>query len=58
MSNRVDQESGTKASSDEFARYDQVDKPTYHLAEVADDADAFDDDFQFVTCDVGKLLPI
>lgn len=56
MSNRVDQESGTTASSDEFARYDQVDKPSYHLSEAADDAEAFDEDFEFVTCDVGKLL--
>ena len=29
---------GVTASSEEFARYDQVDKPAYHLAEAADTA--------------------
>ena len=57
MSDAVrDQQVGTRASSDEFARYDQVDKPTYHLAEVADGDDAFDEDFTFTTCDMGQWL--
>jgi len=53
---RADQQAGTLASSDEFARYDQVDKPTYHLAEVADEVDAFDEEFTFATCDLGRFL--
>jgi len=51
-----DQSQGTTAVSTEFSRYDQVDKPAYHLAEVADDADAFDDEFEFTTCDISKYL--
>lgn len=51
-----DQEHGPLASGKEFARFDQVDKPDYHLAEAADDADAFDDSFQFTTCDLGRYL--
>lgn len=50
------QQAGTLASSREFARYDQVDKPAYHLAEAADGADAFDEDFTLVTCDLGQYL--
>lgn len=53
---RVEQEHGTQASSVEFARYDQVDKPDYQLAEVADVPDAFDEHFEFVTCDLGRCL--
>jgi isopenicillin N synthase-like dioxygenase len=53
---KPDQEHGTIASSAEFAHYDQVDKPEYHLAEIADGADAFDDDFEFTTCDLGRYL--
>jgi isopenicillin N synthase-like dioxygenase len=44
------------ASSTEFSRYDQVDKPEYHLAESADDPAAFDEDFRFTTCDLGRFL--
>ena len=51
-----DQSRGTLASSAEFTRYDQVDKPAYHLAEAADDAEAFDEEFEFVTCDLSRYL--
>ena len=47
---------GTEASSADFAHYDQVGKQDYHLAESADDVDAFDDQFQFSTCDLGRYL--
>lgn len=47
---------GPAASSREFAQFDQVEKPDYHLAEAADDAKAFDDDFRFTTCDLGRYL--
>ncbi len=53
---RHDQDHGTQASSSEFSRYDQVDKPDYHLAEAADGADAFDDEFEFTTCDISLYL--
>ena len=56
MADRPDQQAGTLATSDDFARYDQVDKPTYHLSEAADEVDAFDDDFTFTTCDLGRFL--
>jgi isopenicillin N synthase-like dioxygenase len=56
MADELDQMQGTKALSTEFSRYDQVDKPAYHLAEAADGADAFDDDFEFTTCDLGRYL--
>ncbi|MGI9615320.1 MAG: 2-oxoglutarate and iron-dependent oxygenase domain-containing protein [Acidimicrobiales bacterium] len=49
-------QAGTRASSREFSRYDQVAKPTYQLAEAADGVDAFDDDFTLVTCDLGRYL--
>jgi isopenicillin N synthase-like dioxygenase len=54
--NTTDQEQGATAISTEFSRYDQVDKPPYHLAESADDADAFDEDFQLSTCDISQYL--
>lgn len=50
------QQDGATASSREFAHYDQVDKPVYQLAEIADSEDAFDDDFQFTTCDLRQYL--
>lgn len=50
------QERGTRASSAEFARYDQVDKPDYHLAEGADRPADFDEDFEFKSCDIGRYL--
>ncbi len=50
------QQAGTLASSEEFARYDQVGKPAYHLAEVADGPDAFDEEFTFTTCDLSRYL--
>ncbi|MEE9415947.1 MAG: 2-oxoglutarate and iron-dependent oxygenase domain-containing protein [Acidimicrobiales bacterium] len=52
----VDQQRGPQASSGEFARYDQVDKPEYHLAESADGPDAFDEDFELTTCDLQRYL--
>lgn len=54
--NTTDQEHGASAISTEFSRYDQVDKPAYHLAESADGADAFDEDFQLGTCDMSQYL--
>ena len=53
---RPDKEHGVRASSAEFARYDQVDKPDYHLAETADQSEDFDEDFEFTTCDIGRHL--
>jgi isopenicillin N synthase-like dioxygenase len=50
------QQAGTLASSEEFSRYDQVDKPAYHLAEAADGADAFDEQFTLATCDLSQYL--
>lgn len=47
---------GVLASSAEFTHYDQVNKPDYHLAESADGADVFDEDFEFATCDLGRFL--
>lgn len=47
---------GVRASSDEYTRYDQVRKPSYHLAEAADTADVFDEEFEFATCDLGRFL--
>jgi isopenicillin N synthase-like dioxygenase len=47
---------GMRASSAEYARYDQVRKPDYHLAEAADGADRFDEQFEFATCDLGRFL--
>ena len=52
-SNQAD---GIAASSAEFARFDQVPKPLYHLDEAADGADAFDEEFEFTTCDLGRYL--
>ena len=54
--NKPKQERGTRASSAEFARYDQVQKPDYQLAEAADGSDAFDTQFEFTTCDMGRCL--
>jgi isopenicillin N synthase-like dioxygenase len=51
-----DKERGVRATSREFARYDQVDKPQdYHLAEGADQG-AFDEDYQIRSCDLGRFL--
>jgi isopenicillin N synthase-like dioxygenase len=53
---KPDQQRGTLASSGEFSRYDQVDKPDYHLAEAADRPEDYDEDFRFTTCDLGRFL--
>ncbi len=53
---KPDQQHGPRASSAEFSRYDQVDKPDYHLAEAADGPDDFDEDFEFTVCDLGRFL--
>jgi isopenicillin N synthase-like dioxygenase len=46
---------GIHATSADFLRYDQVDKKQrYHLAESADEA--FDDEYQIQTCDLGRWL--
>lgn len=47
---------GVSASSADYARYDQVQKPDYHLAESADGDEVFDEDFTFATCDLGRFL--
>ncbi len=48
-------ERGVRATSREFARYDQVDKPQeYHLAEGADEG-AFDEEYQIRGCDLGQF---
>jgi len=49
-------EHGLRASSREYARYDQVEKPDYHLAEQSAGAEAFDETFVIRTCDMGRLL--
>jgi isopenicillin N synthase-like dioxygenase len=53
---KPDQTRGPQASSPQFARYDQVGKADYHLAEAADGPDAFDENFRFTTCDMGRFL--
>jgi isopenicillin N synthase-like dioxygenase len=53
---RHDKQHGPKASSAEFARYDQVAKPDYHLAEAADGPESFDEDFTIASCDFGRYL--
>jgi isopenicillin N synthase-like dioxygenase len=48
-------EHGVDAVSTEFERFDQVGRPQeYHLAEGA--RDAFDEDFQIATCDMGLFF--
>ena len=48
---------GVGATNREFIRYDQVEKrQTYHLAEAADGAEAFDDDYVIRTCEIGRFL--
>jgi len=54
--NQTDQQHGATALSTEFSRYDQVDKPAYHLAESADGADAFDENFHLTTVDMSQYL--
>jgi isopenicillin N synthase-like dioxygenase len=53
---KPDQAHGALATSSEYARYDQVGKRDYHLAEMADDGDAFDDAFEFATCDLSQYI--
>jgi isopenicillin N synthase-like dioxygenase len=53
---RHDKQHGPRASSAEFARYDQVRKPDYHLAEAADGPESFDEDFAIASCDFGRYL--
>jgi isopenicillin N synthase-like dioxygenase len=54
--NRRDKRHGPEASSAEFARYDQVPKPDYHLAEAADAPESFDESFAIASCDFGRYL--
>jgi isopenicillin N synthase-like dioxygenase len=50
------QAQGVTATNQAYARYDQVRKPQeYHLAEAAH-GEAFDDDFEIRTCDLGRFL--
>jgi isopenicillin N synthase-like dioxygenase len=53
---KPDKGHGPAASSAEFSRYDQVQKPDYHLAEAADRAEDFDEEFAFTTCDLARGL--
>jgi len=46
---------GVHATSHEYSRYDQVNKPDYHLAEQ-EEPELFDDDFEIRTCDIGRFL--
>ena len=55
MGDDLTQADGTHASSSSFAKYDQVHKPAYHLAEAADDADDFDEDFERATCALSQF---
>ncbi len=49
-------ERGVRATSREFSRYDQVEKPQeYHLAEGADEG-AFDEEYRILSCDLGLFL--
>ena len=49
-------EKGVEAENTEFLRYDQVEKrQAYRLAE-ATGAEAFDEDFEIQTCDLGRFL--
>lgn len=51
-----DKDRGVRATSREFARYNQVDKPQdYHLAEGADEG-AFDEEYEIRGCDLGQFL--
>jgi isopenicillin N synthase-like dioxygenase len=53
MSDR--QADGTRATNEEFLRYDQVEKrQRYHLAESEEEA--FDDEYRIRTCDIGRFL--
>ena len=46
---------GIDATSQEFIRYDQVEKPQdYHLSEHPEEA--FDEEYQVRTCDIGSFL--
>ena len=53
---KPDKGHGPAASSAEFSRFDQVRKPDYHLAEAADLAEDFDEEFAFTTCDLARCL--
>ncbi len=50
------QRHGERASSTEYARYDQVAKPDYRLSDAADAPEAFDEEFRFTTVDLGRFL--
>jgi isopenicillin N synthase-like dioxygenase len=46
---------GVRATNAEYLRYDQVEKAQrYHLAE--NEAEAFDEDYEIRTCDIGQFL--
>jgi hypothetical protein len=47
---------GLVATSEDYAIYDQVSKPAYHLAEQDPGDEAFDDNFTIRTCDIGRAL--
>lgn len=52
----ADKEHGIEAASQEFTRYDQVEKAhTYQLAETEIE-EQFDEDFEIKTCDIGDAL--
>jgi isopenicillin N synthase-like dioxygenase len=47
-------QSGTRANNTKYRKYEEVDKPEYSLAEKS--CDEFDEDFQFTTVDMRKLV--
>lgn len=49
-------EHGLHASSREYARYDQVPKADYQLAEQSAGTEDFDEEFVIRTCDMGRFL--
>ena len=55
---RVDdkKQRGVIAKSEDYASYDQVAKPVYHLAEQDAGDEAFDETFTIKTCDLGRAL--
>ena len=53
---KAQREAGVRATNKTFERYEQVAKPEYHLAAAADGSEAFDEEYELTTIDVGPLL--
>src|SRR5262249_25950091 len=48
---------GVEATNQEYARYDQVRKEQqYHLSDATDSGDAYDEEYQIRTVDIGRFL--